>query len=378
MLSLSGILIHRADSQVYSPPVFDDDPKHFIRIEWKNEVLHYSITKRGLILHEQKKGICANPVSKFVSFARRDEFNPKEFASFIDTFGCLTPFLEGILNDNVIRWASKRLLCLLELKENSSKINENAADETLRMQFKNCLQLLAPPRYITEFENPMSISEIGPDEVYTRSDKNEIAIGVPKPDKFIPEVFLGDDPREDDYEESNFDLTKQRFDHLHKKIDAYNNLPSQWVEDDGTPSGIKGGLFEILETLCLSLGWFAIDKKGIVLLESVQVKRSTKMVTYLNILSRFLIERELGYYTQSIRYRYFFSKDEAVPIFSCLLQLMYFSLLALDYDSKYVDCSHEKCLNKTVQLFNDKIIPCCCSSCRQAAASKRNRDKHKV
>ena len=206
----------------------------------------------------------------------------------------------------------------------------------------------------------------------------EIAVGVPKPFSLFETAISGGFGL-DNSTPLEFDQTKRGFEAIHSNPDVYfSDYPSAERVNPDFSWSWDSEIFEKIRTLCLSLGWFTLDEKGIVVLENLEIKRSKEMVESLESLSRTLIDRELDYYTQSIKYRYSSSKEEAVPEFTCLHQLMYYSLLALDRNAKYVDCSREKCLNKTVQLYGDKIIPCCCSNCRKAAASKRNRDKHKV
>ena len=349
----------------------------------KNTV-HYSLEKRGLVLREQTKGKCSNPVSEYVSFARLSTVKPDQFDCFLNTYGCLTPFQDGHITEQTILYSSWRLLCLLDIMANMESLRQpDVTGDALRMQFTRCLQLLAPITNSIMFDNEdVNLDKEG---IYQREkNSGEIRIGAPDSSLFVSFLFGSHVERAPDHE-SSFDLTEQRIGKI-KGMNVPCPLPEGVEAEDvyipeepWEPHTDEEHLvFGYLDVLSNSLGRFAYINSGEIAVELKEVKVSEVLVESLESLSQYVIERELNYYTEPIKYRYSSSKEEAVPEFSCLHRMMYFSLLALEYKAKYVDCSREKCLNKTVQLYDDKIIPCCCSNCRKAAASKRNRDKHKV
>lgn len=379
MLSFSNILIPGSRAAFHITNNSNGPTTCTYSFREEGECLHYSLTKRGPILHEHQKGKCGNPISVFVGLSRSPIMDPANIVSFLETFGSLTPFYNGYYDGNKLWFTSRRLLCLIEIIENFRAISQkNVSETTILNQFSNCISLLAfsSPYF------PSKVDRYANTSVNYISDEitNEVIITTPNVPGFM-QFLLGQNFDESQTSTpSCFDLTQERTKEIEGKLQnltTVNDDDRQYYlqTDESLPTDDEIELFKLIEQcsqsirFCENNGWIAVEAR--------EHFFSAAVIKSLERLSTLVIERELNYYVQPIQYRYSFDKQEAVPAISCVHQLMYFSLLALEPDAVYVDCSREKCQNKTVKLFGDKIIPCCCTSCRTAAASKRSRDKNK-
>lgn len=379
MLSFSNILIPGSRAAFHVTNNSDGPTTCTYSFREEGECRHYSLTKRGPILHEHQKGKCGNPVSVFVGLSRPPVIDPTNIVSFFETFGNLTPIYSGYYDSNALWAVSRRLLCLLEIIENFRAISQkNVSETTVLNQFLNCISLLAfssPffPSKADRFANT-SVKYLSDEET------NEVIITAPNVPHFMQYLLGVNFDEMHTSTPSCFDLTQERIKIIDGKLQnlttANGNDREYYLQTDWPlPSDYELELFNLIKQCSQSIRF--CENNGCIAVEAGDRFFSTAEIKSLERLSTLVIDRELNYFVQPIQYRYSFDKQEAVPEISCVHQLMYFSLLSLEPDAVYVDCSREKCRNKTVKLFGDKIIPCCCTSCRTAAASKRNRDKNK-
>ena len=93
MLSFSNILIPGSRAAFHVTNNSDGPTTCTYSFREEGECRHYSLTKRGPILHEHQKGKCGNPVSVFVGLSRPPVIDPASIVSFFETFGNVVSLL---------------------------------------------------------------------------------------------------------------------------------------------------------------------------------------------------------------------------------------------------------------------------------------------